>query len=776
LNANGVLDANEPLVGMQQLGAGQTSYSIAVPLIPNMANEFLINVTDRAGNVSTTVDVPTITEDSIAPAVPTVGSPASPTTVNGGTTTLTGTAEAGSLVRVYRDLNGDGMLDPGEPVVGTQQLGAGQTAYSINVPLLRDANNEFLVSSTDAAGNESVADVPTITQDSIAPAVPTLSSPNSPQTVLTSVTISGTVEPNSLVKVYKDANDNGIIDANDTVVGQQQLTGGATNFSIDVPVTAGPANKFLVAATDVAGNESSPIVVPAITRDPFFDQNTGAVTIPGTPGNDAFSVVRNGDNLVVTVNGDTRTYPFSRVTSLNLATGEGDDVVTLDHSGGPISPAPGGLVIDTGSGNDTINNAGGEGSDQFAIGTDSYSVNGGGSIRIRNGEAVNFDGKGGNDLFTVSGLSIPTNLLGGNGDDSFVITNPSLGAPLSIDGGSQINGDSLVVPAQTSDTFVPGSDGSSGAFGTAPNLLSFTSIESLPSLTGDGTPTSGIGATARFNGGHVVIVGSDNQIESSFFAFEGYEGTTTVDRGDINADGVTDTVVAAGAGSNSHIKVFDGKTGALLRSFFAFPDFQGITSIAVADVDGDRFADLVVGASDGVRGHVKVFSGKDGSELFSFYALPDAPAGVVVAAGDTDGDGKADLIVSAAGKPTASVFSGADRSLLATLTPFQGYQGGLSLGASDVDGDGKFEILFGVSVGGSQVKAIGVDGTEKRSFSAFDGFLGGVTVGTNTAGDIVVGAGPGSGPHVKVIDGKSMDLIQSFFAFDEEYTGGIDVS
>jgi serralysin len=113
---------------------------------------------------------------------------------------------------------------------------------------------------------------------------------------------------------------------------------------------------------------------------------------------------------------------------------------------------------------------------------------------------------------------------------------------------------------------------------------------------------------------------------------------------------------------------------------------------------------------------------------------------------------------------------------LATLTPFQGYQGGLSLGASDVDGDGKFEILFGVSVGGSQVKAIGVDGTEKRSFSAFDGFLGGVTVGTNTAGDIVVGAGPGSGPHVKVIDGKSMDLIQSFFAFDEEYTGGIDVS
>lgn len=89
---------------------------------------------------------------------------------------------------------------------------------------------------------------------------------------------------------------------------------------------------------------------------------------------------------------------------------------------------------------------------------------------------------------------------------------------------------------------------------------------------------------------------------------------------------------------------------------------------------------------------------------------------------------------------------------MATLTPFQGYGGGLSLGAADVDDDGRDEILVGAIAGaGPHVKALGVDGTEKRSFFAFDqGFLGGVTVGTNSANDVVVGAGssaPASSPE-----------------------------
>ena len=35
---------------------------------------------------------------------------------------ITGTAEAGSLVKIYKDTNGDGVIGVGDAVVGTKQL------------------------------------------------------------------------------------------------------------------------------------------------------------------------------------------------------------------------------------------------------------------------------------------------------------------------------------------------------------------------------------------------------------------------------------------------------------------------------------------------------------------------------------------------------------------------------------------------------------------------------------------------------------------------------
>jgi hypothetical protein len=51
------------------------------------------------------------------------------------------------------------------------------------------------------------------------------------------------------------------------VVGSQQLTGGATAFSIAVPLLADADNHFLVTAVDGVNNESSPSDVPTITED-----------------------------------------------------------------------------------------------------------------------------------------------------------------------------------------------------------------------------------------------------------------------------------------------------------------------------------------------------------------------------------------------------------------------------------------------------------------------------------------------------------------------------
>src|SRR5206468_10173206 len=125
------------------------------------------------------------------------------------------------------------------------------------------------------------------------------------------------------------------------------------------------------------------------------------------------------------------------------------------------------------------------------------------------------------------------------------------------------------------------------------------------------------------------------------------------------------------------VHVYDGNTSALLFSFRAYqPGFLGGVHVATADVNGDGFLDIITGAGPGGMPHVKVYSGADGfhSQLYSFRAYqPGFSGGVFVAAGDVNGDGRADIITGAGpgGKPHVKVFSGADRSVLYSFGAYQ---------------------------------------------------------------------------------------------------------
>src|SRR5262245_45762295 len=63
----------------------------------------------------------------------------------------------------------------------------------------------------------------------------------------------------------------------------------------------------------------------------------------------------------------------------------------------------------------------------------------------------------------------------------------------------------------------------------------------------------------------------------SFLAYDGrFSGGVRVAVGDVNGDGVPDIVTGAGPGGSPAVKVFDGATGAAIRSFLAFaPVFGG---------------------------------------------------------------------------------------------------------------------------------------------------------------------------------------------------------
>jgi streptogramin lyase len=277
----------------------------------------------------------------------------------------------------------------------------------------------------------------------------------------------------------------------------------------------------------------------------------------------------------------------------------------------------------------------------------------------------------------------------------------------------------------------------------------------------------------------------------SFFAYPpSFTGGVRVALGDVNGDGTPDIIVGAGPGLGvPHVQVFSGTDLGLLRSFFAYdPFFTGGVFVAAADLDGDGLAEIITGADAGGGPHVKVFDGATGAEKFAFFAYdPAFTGGVRVAVGDVNHDGIPDIITGAGpgGGAHVKAFSGSDLSLLKSFLAYDpAFTGGVFVAAGDVNGDGFADIVTGAGGGGGpHVKVFdGATGGELFSFFAYDpAFTGGVRVAVGDVNgdgfaDIVTAPGPGGGPHVEVFNGADLSLLESFFAYDPLFTGGVFVA
>ena len=246
-----------------------------------------------------------------------------------------------------------------------------------------------------------------------------------------------------------------------------------------------------------------------------------------------------------------------------------------------------------------------------------------------------------------------------------------------------------------------------------------------------------------------------------------YTAGVTVATGDVNHDGSPD-LIAGKAGRGNRVSVVDMATGAEISSFSPFAaGFNGGVFVAAGDVNGDGFADIIVGkASGGSR--VNVFSGKNGSRLLTINPFPSQyRGGVTVAAGDVDGDGLADIVVGRASgaKSDVRVFSGATGAQIASFRAFDSQvRAGVFVAAADVTGDGRAEVIAGAGDGGVPAVHVlnGLTGAllvgPLTDFLAFPGsFSGGVRVAVTDANrdgnpDILVGSGTGMAARATVFD------------------------
>ncbi len=230
-------------------------------------------------------------------------------------------------------------------------------------------------------------------------------------------------------------------------------------------------------------------------------------------------------------------------------------------------------------------------------------------------------------------------------------------------------------------------------------------------------------------GGPVVhVYNPSGNLIGSFYAYDPtFRGGVTVAVGDINGDGYPDIITGTGPGGGPNVKVFDGRTFQQIDSFMAFnSDFRGGINVAVGDLSGNGQEDIVVGAGTGGGPVIQVYSGPGFTTMTaSFFAYSSTfRGGVNVAVADVNNSGHADIIAGAGngGGPQVEVFDGKTHAVINSFFAYgSAEQGGVNVAAGDLYGDGNVEIVTGPGIGGGATLNVfnALTGAMEQSITAF---------------------------------------------------------
>lgn len=226
----------------------------------------------------------------------------------------------------------------------------------------------------------------------------------------------------------------------------------------------------------------------------------------------------------------------------------------------------------------------------------------------------------------------------------------------------------------------------------------------------------------------------------SFYAFtESFNGGMSVAVCDLDGNGFQEIVVGAGPGGGSQVRILDSQgQSRFTPGFFAYgPYFKGGVNVACDDLDADGLAEIVTAPRTNGGSHIRIFN-RYGQPVFTpgFFAYKEnIKAGWNLAIGDIDGGGLKEIIVAPAynAEPKVHVFNRYGSQLDFNIYPFHpDFSGGVSLAVANVDGGVEDELVVAVqSQDSALVKVIKVGHNQSPlgKFVAFsEGFKGGVNV------------------------------------------------
>lgn len=320
----------------------------------------------------------------------------------------------------------------------------------------------------------------------------------------------------------------------------------------------------------------------------------------------------------------------------------------------------------------------------------------------------------------------------------FVVPARSSSRDLSWGTALDVNGDGFADVAvgaysSSSDTGerVQVHHGSAGGPGTTPaatltgNRGAFGySVASAGDVNGDGYGDLVVGAiyeAVRAGRAYVFAGGASGVSSTPLVVLHGHDdssaqfGYVVSGVGDVNGDGYGDLIATASdaAGFTSALYLYLGSATGPRNPFDArwngtSGSYFGTSASAAGDVNGDGYADVIVGAygADDYRGRASLYLGSatglsgepavvlTGSTTFRYFGTS------VAGAGDVNGDGRGDVVVGTGGVGQAFVYLGSATGLSTTpavslATATVGAEPRLRdlAFAGDVNGDGYDDVL-----------------------------------------------------------------------------------
>jgi len=172
---------------------------------------------------------------------------------------------------------------------------------------------------------------------------------------------------------------------------------------------------------------------------------------------------------------------------------------------------------------------------------------------------------------------------------------------------------------------------------------------------------------------------------------------------DFNKDGVADILAVPGPGGGPVLRLINGANGAVVQSIMAFSSgYTGGLFVAAGDVNGDGFEDAIVSTGGRGLGQVKVFSGKDFRTVLSNFVPYAGFAGAItVASGDTNGDNTFEIITGtgAGVRADVRVYSGTGTFVRSVQAPAGAGTAGVFVAAGDLNSDGFAEVITSTGMG-----------------------------------------------------------------------------